>query len=540
VEEVKALHLGLSLSSVVLVALGCGTVKDNPPADPDGGVVVGADAPIVDSGASGSFTLSVTPTTLSIPIAGSAMATLSVDRTGPPGDIMLSAGSLPAGITVAFAANPIPAGTASTTATIAIAPGTAAGVSNVTITGTGGGAERSVTIAVTATTITVTGKVRGDRAGVQVRIPGKPLVTTGADGSFSFTDVSPPYDLYTLGSSGAIFGTAIPTVFYFQGLTRPDPIVTAPSQFGLIGILRRNTNTMSGTTAVAPATMLVAWETGGSMRVNQTGAYSFVASWTGGATITSTLYGFQFATDAVTGAPSGFTGYASLGVADIAASGTSTANLVMQAPATATLTGAITSPSGFPNPDITLTQQLGASGSVPLWQTTTPTTNAHAVIPLVGAGKAALFATATLGGANTRFVHPALAATTDVTFALPSPAVPSAPLDTAMGITAATDFTWSATPDAIYEVIAGTPSDAPVPAAFQLYTTSATGKIPVVPELALPLNQSFSWHVNAYGPNASIDAVASTAGLEFVSQADFDGALHWTTTGISRAFTSAP
>jgi hypothetical protein len=100
----------------------------------------------------------------------------------------------------------------------------------------------------------------------------------------------------------------------------------------------------------------------------------------------------------------------------VSANMTNTVNLVMAAPATAALTGAITAPSGFPSPTITLTQQLDTAGSLALW--TGKTTTADATIPLVGAGKAALFATATLDNATTQFVHPALAAPTDVTFML--------------------------------------------------------------------------------------------------------------------------
>jgi len=64
--------------------------------------------------------------------------------------------------------------------------------------------------------------------------------------------------------------------------------------------------------------------------------------------------------------------------------------------------------------------------------------------------------------------------------------------------------------------------------------------IPVVPELTLPANQSFSWRVVAYGPNANIDEAAASNELESVSSSDYQGPPHAQTSTASRAFTSAP
>ena len=62
----------------------------------------------------------------------------------------------------------------------------------------------------------------------------------------------------------------------------------------------------------------------------------------------------------------------------------------------------------------------------------------------------------------------------------------------------------------------------------------------MVPELALPLNQSFTWNVNGYGPTATMDDAASPAGLQSVVQADFTGQPHWFTNSTDRTFTTAP
>lgn len=508
----------------IAVGSGCGSV--GPSNNPDAG-----------GGGGGSFTLSATPTTLNIPIASTGAATIAINRTGAVGDVMLSAQNLPSGITATFATNPVPSGTSSSDVTFAIAPGTPAGMTNVTIVGTASGSQQTTTVTVTAQTITVSGKIRGGASGVTVGLVGKPSLTSAADGSFTFTDVSPPYDLYTVGSSG--FGSGTPTVFYFQGLTRPDPTVSAPQLFFLILPLG-SSGTVAGaksgnTDTTNPIT--VVWDSGGTL-TGPPSSYSFSANWPKATTRTGTLYGFQFSKKA-SGAPDVFTGYGSSGQTTISENTTNTVNLVMAAPTTAALTGAITAPAGFPNPTLTLTQQIGASNSIVLWTGTT--TAADATIPLVSAGKAAMFATATLNGATTSFVYPALAAATDVTFALPAPSLQNAPLDQAVGITATTSFTWAPAQSTVYEVIfATTTTQGAAKARYQLYTTSSTAALPVVPELTLPSNQSFTWAVNGYGPTASINDAASATGLEGVAQADFDGPRHWFTNSTDRAFTTAP
>jgi hypothetical protein len=511
-------HLILTMALYV----GCGSVQSN-----------NGD----DAGGSGDFTLSATPSSISIPIASSGKVTVSIDRTGSPGDVTLAAQNLPNGLTAAFATNPVPAASNSTDVTFTAAPGSPVGTANVTLVGTSGSNQKTVTVAVTTQTITVAGTVRGKRSGVTVRLVGKAAVTSDANGNFSFSDVSPPYDLYTFGNNGLV-GAPIPTVFYYRGLTRPDPVVNAPATFLLSLPPRRSTAALTGTTSTAPATMLTVWSTGGLARVTQTNAYSFTASWLPNAnnSIDGTLYGFQFSTKP-TGAPDAFTGYGSTN-ATLTLNTPATVNLTMAAPQSAALTGAVTSPSGFPSPTITLTQQLGTS-SVALWSATT--TVADSTIPLIAAGKAALSATATLDNAATTFVHPALAAATDVTFALPAPAVQTAPLNAATGVTVATPFTWDAPQNTIYQVnISSTSTTGTALAAYQLITTGPMAKIPVVPELALPLNQSFTWNVNGYGPSASIDDAASAAGLQTVSDADFTGQRHWFTNSTDRTFTTAP
>jgi hypothetical protein len=123
----------------------------------------------------------------------------------------------------------------------------------------------------------------------------------------------------------------------------------------------------------------------------------------------------------------------------------------------------------------------------------------------------------------------------------PPPSEPVAPLNAATGVTAATAFSWSAVPDTIYEVaFVTTTTTGSGKAFYALFTTATTATIPVVPELALPLNQSFAWRVSGFGPNASADDGVSATNVQFVTPDELDCDPHWLTSGTQRAFTTAP
>ena len=528
--------------SLMLSALGCGAVQSGAPGDAGVADDVGGSGDAAGSGdPRGDFTLTASATSVDVPIAGTATVRLSIARTGPTGDVMLSAPNPPAGITATFTPNPVPAGATTSDVTIAVAGGTPAGTSTLTITGSGGGRDRTVRIAVTAQTINVFGTVRGGVAGVTVRLVGRPAVTSGAGGSFAFAGVSPPYDLYTVGASGFV-GSATPTITYYRGLTRPDPIVIAPQPI-VMTLPRISTGTVTGTRSGTSDTtnpLTVVWISSGTATVTPPSAYSFTATWPQASTYSGVLFGFQFSRRP-TGAPDVFTGYGAV-QATLAMDVTNTVNLPLAAPATAAITGTISVPSGFPNPTLSLSQQIhvpgGAEGSVLLWSG--QTTDATATIPLVGAGKAGFAASAILNGASTSFAYPALAEATDVTFALRAPQVQTAPLDRAVGVNATTPFSWSTTPNTIYQLtLRSTTTTGTQNAIYQQYTAATSATLPEIPELPLPLNQSFAWQVSGRGPSATVDDAASATEFTGASSIDFTGTPHWFTVSTSRALTTA-
>ena len=496
------------------------------------------------SSGGGDFTLSATPMALDVPIAGSAVAALAISRVGNVGAVTLSAPNLPAGVTVAFATDSVPPGTNSSDVTVSVAAGTPVGTSSVTIVGSDGGHEKSVTLAVTVRTLTVAGMVRGGIAGVTVRVVGKPAVLSGPNGTFTFTDVTPPYDIYTVGTTGNS-APFVPTVFYVQGVTRPDPIVNAPMP-PVIRDSSSNGTTISGTKTGSDANpLVVAWDSGG-FTFSTTGSYSFGARWSPATdTRTGILYGFQYSKKA-NGAPDVFTGYGESGPVTLTgmvggvAPVPATINLSLTPPQTAALTGEITAPPGFSLPLLALSQQTGRTGNgITLWQSLASTLDA--TIPLVSSGTSSLLALSTSSGNDvTGFIYPGLHTPTDVTLALPAPAVQLSPIAAATGITRATTFTWSASSMTIYQVtFSTTPTKGTSKVIYQITTTSASTTLPIVPELPLPNSQSFDWFVQGVAPHGSIDDAVSSRDIGSAPVPTFDGSFYTFTASHSIGFTTA-
>lgn len=528
------------VAAAVVAVPACGDVKASP------------DAPDTQGDAAdGDFTLSVDPTSLSIPIAGSATATVTIARTGSVGDVMLSASGLGANLEAEFSPNPIPAGSTTTTATIRVKGGTAPATSTVMLTGTAGDKSHSASIDVTSTTITVTGTIRGNRAGVRVGIIGKQSVLSGAGGVFSFTDVTPPYDLYTFANQGCS-NTVTPTVYYFDDLTRADPTVTAavtaptcsaiPSLCGIL--VPCPASPVSGNKSGAGNStdpVVFAW-TGpnGSFNngaLNSNGAISGTISWrNSSSTNQGELFGIQF-TRKASGAPNTFLGHAKSTTTTVTDDQAALINLAFNTVnSTGTITGTVTNPAGYPAPGVKLVQEFGSTFAS-LW--TADTTAIDATIPLVPTlGGTALYAATSLDGGSSEFIQP-LTGTATVSFTMPAAAVPSTPTDEATGVTTATVFAWTAPNNVVSEAnITTTSTQGTAKATYRVFTANTQITIPVIPELPLPAAQSFNWRVHGYAPTTSVNDAAAANELETVTQGDFQGPAHAYTSSLLQQFTT--
>jgi uncharacterized membrane protein len=98
-----------------------------------------------------SYTLSLTNAALTIAQGASTpTTTVNVNRTNFTGEVTLSVGNLPAGVTAAFAPNPATGNTSVLTLTVggAVAPG----LYNLTVNGAGTAGNQSTPLALTVTT----------------------------------------------------------------------------------------------------------------------------------------------------------------------------------------------------------------------------------------------------------------------------------------------------------------------------------------------------------------------------------------------------
>jgi endo-1,4-beta-xylanase len=111
---------------------------------------------VLEGGTAG-FTLSASPSSLSVARGASGASTINITRTNFPGAVTFTVGSVPSGVTATLS-------TASTTGnsaglTLAVSSAAALATSTITVNGSGGGLTRSATVSLTVTGNTGTGGV---------------------------------------------------------------------------------------------------------------------------------------------------------------------------------------------------------------------------------------------------------------------------------------------------------------------------------------------------------------------------------------------
>ncbi len=206
-------------------------------------------------GAEQSLTLAA-PETLSVPPGGSTTVSIAVTRTeATRGEFALAVSGLPQGVSATFAPATIAEDTREATLTLAATREAARGAAVVTVTATRTGSEplvASARFALDVRGITVRGRVVAAHfeepvPGVTVRV-GEAFTLSDANGEFSVTDVTLPYDL-TVGSRD------IPVVEYFPGLTTEAPVVR--SFYGAQTLSPRSANLQVVLSAPVPAGQVV-------------------------------------------------------------------------------------------------------------------------------------------------------------------------------------------------------------------------------------------------------------------------------------------
>ena len=211
-------------------------------------------------GATGSFTLKPSASTLSIAQGASGTDTITVTDVSPfAGSVTLAASGLPSGVTAAFGTNPT---TGSSVVTFTASSTATTGTSTVTITGTSGSLSATTTIALTVTS-TGTGSFSLSRSASTLSI------AQGASGTdtITVTDVSPFTGSVTLAASGLPSG--VTAAFGTNPTTGSSVVTFTASSTATTGT---STVTITGTSGSLSATTTIA------LTVTSTGTGSFSLS----------------------------------------------------------------------------------------------------------------------------------------------------------------------------------------------------------------------------------------------------------------------
>ena len=386
-------------------------------------------------------------------------------------------------------------------------------------------------------TITVTGKVVTFSllpiANSPVVITGLPSTVTDANGAFTISGVTPPYDITVVVSASRLGIT-------YRGLTRSDPtIVNFLSSAPLPNAATVGGTVSGGAGYPQPATrtsavLLTSAETSNSTTPNgTTGAYTVSTSWTGASTLSMVLHALQWDKNAA-GMPTAFTGYGAKTGVTVTAGGTfANQGIVMTTATASTVAGSITVPAGLTLFSKSMLLVFDTKGTINLGSESGTTTSFSYAVPVVAGTSLSVTANASGVTGQSSVQKSGIApGATGIAITLPSPPAPSLPVDAATGVTTTTPFSWTPISSVAYLLLVNGPTNQPD---YLVITSSPNGTIPDLTALGLglPKGIGYTWNVIAFGPFANIDAAASATGL--IPQTDLIQCQ-----SSSRAFTTAP
>lgn len=456
------------------------------------------------------FQLQLSSNHVSLSAGGTAQLTVTVKRDAGFSDaVTLSLNGAPAGLTASITPHP---GQPDTSDVVLTADPTLVPLGyNVAIDGAAGLETERVDLLATVlepTEVTVQGRVvdtfRQPIAGAEVRIQGS-TATSAADGSFSISGVTRPYDV-------VVTRSGIDTVDEYLGLTRSNPVlpllyrqVAPPRSATVAGTL---TGEAANTSAQLAEIVYASPEAhGGAVLWTGDGPdYGpFTVTWSGDATTQGRLVGLKWSLGPG-GVPDQYLGFgsAALDLSDTqAATG---ADLQLGAVGTSYLSGTVTVPSGF------------AVATKDLWLTAGPMTGMLLGI-VADTDPAFTFATPEAGlpvgvqagatsaaGASTVLYRAGLQPNQVVDLVLPAPPTLGAPGATTFDHS--TSFQWTALSNTISVLTLTSTAGTSV----AVYTDAASATVPPVSVLALPTaGTHYLWTVASWGPYADMDAFTDPA-----------------------------
>ena len=423
------------------------------------------------------------------------------------------------------------------------APASVAGATSVTLTATAGSLTRSVTITVNPpATITVSGKVVAGNgqpvANAPVVITGRPSTISDANGDFTVTGVTTPYDLTAVVSS-------IKLAVVYKGLTRTDPTIF----FFAFSPPLANSATLSGKVtggAAVPAPPFYTKVAFGSPDATDTESATWVApdltyafspiTWFGPVSTTGTLHALQWRATSSTNPPNLYSGYGQKTGVTISNGGTfANQDVPMTAVTPANLDGTVTVPTGYTLAAKAMSVNFSDGASIAILNDATATAAFNYLTPAISGSTMAVSATASTAAseltATTRTNLSASATGVGVTLQ-PAPVL-SLPVNAATNVGYGQSFSWTAFAGGVHMVVFNGPAGQPD---YFVFTGGTSTAIPDLSSegLGLPASAAYTWGIYGIAPVASVDALAGQSQLLPSGDSAYIGL------SATRTFTTAP
>lgn len=480
-------------------------------AAPPGGALVGApdagDTP-PDAGGLPAAALSVSPQARTV-VAGAEPVQFTATLSGDPGPItwtLAGPGTLDPTTGSATSYTPPQTVGVATTATVTASAGTALIAAG------------TVTILPAPTTMVVTGRVVGvpgnPLAGLTVAI-GERTTVTDANGRFSVSEVTPPYDL-TLVAPGTP-----PLVGIYQGLTRPDPTLAF---LFFVASGEPNTGFVSGTVSEGDeipsdgevtGALFASPEASGLVTLGSRD-YTLPLAWFGPTTTIGTVHVLQWKSPGPGRVPTAYTGFGTVTAVRVTDGLTNDeASMQLFDPGNTSIAGTVVAPAGSTVLSKDLALEFADHAILPLGSERDDQPRFSFPVPENITLTAVVSTTAQFASGAVSFRREAgiPRGATDVSLVLPTPVLSSTPADAAGDVSPSTEFRWSPFAGGVHLVIfsgeaAATPS-------YYVVTRETSTRIPDLTALgaAFPAGAFYDWFVVGFAPFASVDDYIQTGSL---------------------------
>ncbi len=439
--------------------------------------------------------------------------------------ISFSRTALPAGIT---ADNFKPA---STTASSSILPLKATSVAkigeyNITLKATAdSGVEKTANLLLkieAPATITVSGRVVAAFSGkpldnIEVFIEGHSSVKTKANGQFTISNVTAPYDLIAIKSSSKV-------VMIYQGLTRTDPIIFFQGfSEGSKTKSAKIEGTVSGGAAypLPPSyvSKIVAVDTSQNEGItytagisDKTGAYKYLAKWRNDSTTTIDMHALQWKEAA--GVPVAYTGYGKLtGIALTDGDMLKNQDIVLQAIGSTRFKGHVSVPNAYEVDSKKMYINFDNKSFMRTVKDSSSKLDFDYPSPQIAGAKLDLELSARNANSHSlRFLTGLALNTGPINIEIPKAAEPLKPDNNATEIDNSTSFSWSSFANGIYfvEIVRSFDLSHDQPF-YYFYTKDTSITIPDLTAfgLELPKSTEYEWDIVGIAPYKSVDQAAA-------------------------------